>query len=305
MVHIRYVLLPTIIVLSRLRLRILILAFDSTDYYGNEDLSAQNQMSLDADDESYLFSFYEADADIDDDDDAVDSEVCSINRDSLGDFPTESTPRKIGLSRCESVGATAMDLLNLDDNPSFDRRRTMKLRKYARMSLCVAVASDYLHQPKLKRKNRMSEPPRKWSFSTGSSTPINSIMDSNNSFSVVLSFLNEGELLHAASLVCTEWADRAAEALGNLMLVSVGCDPSLNDKEADDDFSSDGAGEAEPVDDQADVSAFSSVAKSMERDWPYLMHRFPWAKFLSDGSFKRVYKVWNDNCGAYEALSVM
>mmetsp|Transcript_8999 Transcript_8999/g.19432 ORF Transcript_8999/g.19432 Transcript_8999/m.19432 type:complete len:124 (-) Transcript_8999:812-1183(-) len=68
------------------------------------------------------------------------------------------------------------------------------------------------------------------------------------------------------------------------MLVSVGCDPTLNDR--------------------TNIE-HSPVAKSMERSWPYLMERFPWAMFLSEGAFKRVYKVWNRYGGAYEALSVM
>ena len=43
----------------------------------------------------------------------------------------------------------------------------------------------------------------------------------------------------------------------------------------------------------------------MERTWPNLMIQFPWAQFLSDGAFKRVFKVWNDRLWDYEALSVM
>jgi len=251
------------------------------------------------------------------DDDTV---VASVNRESLDEFPTEfpiESPdfmsKKIGFARCDSVGASALDLLHLDDkvkhlSPIFHRRRTMKLRKYARMSLCVAVASDSL-QPKLKRCYRLSESPStKQSLLKG--TPIKSIVDST-AFSRLLSFLNEGELIHSASLVCTTWADAAAEALGNFMLVSVGCDPSVNGK-TNDDCSSDleelyngVVAENNFVDTQAVTPENSSVAKSMERGWPYLMERFPWAKFLSDGSFKRVYKVWNDYCGAYEAISVM
>ena len=135
-------------------------------------------------------------------------------------------------------------------------------------------------------------------------TPVNTIVGSP-AFSCVLSFLSEGGLIHAASLVCTAWADAAAEALGNLMLVSVGCDPSLNDKGNNDDCSRDEDDETDSVAVRSVSPAYSSVAKSMERDWSYLMHRFPWARFLSDGSFKRVYKVWNDSCRGYEALSVM
>lgn len=173
----------------------------------------------------------------------------------------------------------------------------MKLRKYARMSLCVAAASDFL-QPKLKPSYRPSEPP------TMKGTPINIIMGDSTVLSHVLSFLNEGELIHSASLISSTFADSAAEALGNLMLVSVGCDPSLKDDRNDD--SSSEADESDLVGTTQAISlGHSSVAKSMERGWPYLMNNYPWAKFLSDGAFKRVYKVWNKQCGAYEALSVM
>jgi len=274
----------------------------TSEFYGNEDLSAQHRMVLDGEDESSLFAFYEADANLSDDNDDDNSELASINRESMDEFPTEFMSKKIGFTRCDSLGASAFNLLNLEDkvkyfdcelSPILDRRRTLKLRKYARMSLCAAAASDFLQQPKFKRCNSLK------------GTSIHSIVDST-AFSCVLSFLNEGELIHAASLVCTTWADAAAEALGTLMRVSVGCDPSLNDKIAEDDCSSDGADENDFVDMQTNVSPrHSSVAKSMERDWPYLMARFPWAKFLSDGSFKRVYKVWNNHCGAYEAISVM
>lgn len=274
------------------------------EFYGNEALSTQYQMALDADDESSLFAHYDADVALDSDDD---SEIASINCDTMDTFSTaEVTSKKIGFARCDSVGASALDLLHLDDtvndfgqSPTYDRRRTMKLRKYARMSLCVAAASDFL-QPKLKRCYRLSESPTKKSSLRG--TPINNIVESS-AFSHILSYLNEGELIHSASLVCTRWADEAAEALGSLMLISVGCDPSLNDMAVDDDSSlSEASGVA---DSKAASSVQSSVAKSMERGWSHLMDRFPWAHFLSDGAFKTVYKVWNHRCENYEALSVM
>lgn len=282
--------------------------FRLIEFHVNEDLSAQYQMALDEDEESSLFAFYDADANLDDEDDDDDSELASINGHSLDEFPTAFASKKIGLARCDSVGASALDLLHIHDDkvnglgqsPTNDRRRTMKLRKYARMSLCVAAASDYL-QPKLKRCYRLSQSPtKKKSFLKG--TPMNSIMNTI-AFAQVLSFLNEGELIHSASLVSTRFADVAAEALGNLMLVSVGCDPSLKGKSNDDSsIETDESGQA---DTQGVSLGHSSVAKSMERGWPYLMTEFPWAQFLTDGSFKRVYKVWNNRCGAYEALSVM
>mmetsp|Transcript_3226 Transcript_3226/g.7135 ORF Transcript_3226/g.7135 Transcript_3226/m.7135 type:complete len:1869 (+) Transcript_3226:634-6240(+) len=287
----------------------------TSDFYDEDELSAQYGMTFDEEDESFLFEFYDADANIDDDDDDDDdSELASINGNSLDEFPTSDfMSTRIGFARCDSVGASALDLLRLDDkvkdsgqslSPAYDRRRTMKLRKYARMSLCVAAASDFL-QPKLKGCYRLSESPAKKQFSL-KGTPINSIMGNSTVFSHVLSFLNEGELIHSASLISTRFADVAAEALGNLMLVSVGCDPSLKGSNTNDDSSSEAeADESDLVDTQAVSLGPSSVAKSMERGWPHLMNLFPWAKFLSDGAFKRVYKVWNNQCGAYEALSVM
>jgi hypothetical protein len=114
--------------------------------------------------------------------------------------------------------------------------------------------------------------------------------------------LSERDLIHSASLVSTRFADVAAEALGNLMLASVGCDPWTKGKKTDslgdaDDYS---------LTDAQGISRWhTSVAKSLEIDWPCLLHQFPWAQFLSDGAFKKVFKVWNYRCGAYEALSVM
>lgn len=172
----------------------------------------------------------------------------------------------------------------------------MKLQKYVRMSLCVAAASEVL-QPNLKRCHRLSVSPTKML----KGTPINIIMDGGSVLSHVLSFLNEGELIHSASLVSTKFADFAADALGNLMLVSVGCDPSLRGNRSDDSLSE--VDECDLVE-TAELQ-HSSIAKSMKRGWPYLMSQFPWAKFISDGAFKRVFKVWNNRCGAYEALSVM
>lgn len=272
-------------------------------------------MVLDEEDESSLFAFYDADACLDSDDD---SEVASINCDShhslasADEFPTAAaTSKKIGFARCDSVGASALDLLHLDDKLAdlgqslgCDRRRTMKLRKYARMSLCVAAASEFL-QPNLKRCYRLSESPTK-KHSTVEGTPINIIVEST-AFAHVLSYLNEGDCLHSASLVCSSWADAAAESLGRMMLVSVGCDPSLNGNTSEDNSDDNSiASEDTDVANTCTISsAHSSVAKSMERDWHHLMERFPWAQFLSDGAFKKVFKVWNNRCGAYEALSVM
>ena len=119
----------------------------------------------------------------------------------------------------------------------------------------------------------------------------------------IFSHLSEYDLLCTASLVSSQWSDAVTDAHASLMLISVGCSPSFvyNDgdngnrlDEADDDSSSHGGGEM-------------SVAgnHSMERPWSYIVDRFPWGMFLSEGTFKRVYKVWNSLVGAEEAVSVM
>ena len=282
-----------------------LIIYSASDFCANENLSAKYQIDLDKEDKSFLFAFYDDGLNTDKDDE--DSEFASINGNSDNDLsPTQITSKPIFFSRCDSVGASALDLLHLDDNPNDvgkslwnDRRRAVTLRKYARMSMCVATAADYM-QPKLKRCYRLSEtPPKK--RSSLNETNINSITGSPT-FSHALSFLSERDLIHSASLVSTRFADVAAEALGNLMLTSVGCDPWIRGKRRDSPSDADDP----PLADAPGVSRWHlSVAKSLEKGYSYLMHQFPWAHFLSDGAFKKVFKVWNHRCEAYEALSVM
>lgn len=288
------------------------------DFYGNEDLSSKYGIALDVEDEDSLFALYDPDANL-----SSDTEFPFIHDESLDESPAVATSKT--LARCDSVGSvgvSAMNLLDLEDKansfshsvgtsaidllddkaksfcqlPNLDRRRSQKLRKYTRMSLCVATAPDFVQTKFKQRFCRLSFTPKK----KRERTLIKRIVEDDTVFLHVLSFLNEGELIHSASLVCTSWADVAAEALGNLMRLSVGCDPSMGDSTLYDCEN-----EGDSVETQIVCMDYSSVAKSMERSWPYLMARFPWAMFLSDGSFKRVYKVWNDHCGIYEALSVM
>jgi serine/threonine protein kinase len=114
--------------------------------------------------------------------------------------------------------------------------------------------------------------------------------------STIFSCLNESELLSKASLVCTAWADAATSAHARLMMTSVGyVEPSDDvDDELDD---------IEVFD--CSEKPISSVALSMQRSWQYLNNLYPWGCFLSEGAFKRVYKVHNSGVGVDEALSVM
>lgn len=103
----------------------------------------------------------------------------------------------------------------------------------------------------------------------------------------VLAFLTERELM-LVSLVCQTWADAVTTAHVNLMLASVGYSKDDNDGKYD----------------VAHVSAMSREI-SMEQSWEYLHSEFPWACFLAEGAFKRVYKVHNSSTSQEEALSVM
>ena len=282
---------------------ILMLYHDPKEFSYNEELSAQYLLSLAEDDRTALLAHFHPDTNVDNDD-----ENASLDTNDFACFAYEDGKKmgKLSFSRCDSVGGSAMALLHLSDevkhieqSPKYDRRRSMKLAKFARITLCAA-ASDFLHST---HSIRSSSSPKKSQPLSSEELPFYSIMKSD-AFSNILSFLNEGELIHSASLVCTAWADAAAESLGTLMLVSVGCDPSFMSKATNEDPSDDG-NEHDSIDMEAMSLKSSARAKSMEKDWSYLMDCFPWAHFLSDGAFKRVYRVWNDHCGTYEALSVM
>lgn len=113
----------------------------------------------------------------------------------------------------------------------------------------------------------------------------------------IFEHLSEPELLRTASLVCTKWADIATEAHAKLMLLSVGCKDFLSadvDDNDDDDNSESGRGANNP-----------SSQAMVEKTWQYLNTTFPWARFLAEGGFKTVYKVFNHTHRVEEALSIM
>ena len=110
----------------------------------------------------------------------------------------------------------------------------------------------------------------------------------------IFEFLDERELTMVASLVSTKWFEAATHSHANLMLLSVGCgSESSND---DEDFE-----DMELSTQRNDTTA----AALMERSWNYLASTYPWACFLSEGAFKRVYKVFNHQHRVEEAVSVM
>lgn len=113
----------------------------------------------------------------------------------------------------------------------------------------------------------------------------------NDLLKSIFAFLSEPELLRSASLVCTKWADIATEALAKLMLTSVGCKGILG-------------GETQENDDVSCCEDDDSPGL-LDKPWSHLISTFPWARFLAEGGFKKVFKVFNRNHRIYEAVSVM
>lgn len=110
---------------------------------------------------------------------------------------------------------------------------------------------------------------------------------------VVFGFLSEPELLRSAFLVNNKWADAATHAHAVLMLSSVGCRPEnilASGEEVDDDESDDGKDAAPTL---------------LDRSWDYLTTTYPWARFLAEGGFKAVFKVFNRTHKVEEAMSIM
>lgn len=233
------------------------------------------------------------------------------------DFLDLEGPPQIAFGRRSSYGASAFAGMNLNevvhDEEKVLRRRIGSMAKHKRVSLCTNTI-----------QTRKSLRPSRSSYFSGA--PRASLMDStltltdSNRFSFVptqipeverapelvqedsamsnskillnvFSFLDEQELLCRALPVSTLWADVGTDAHATLMLSSVGC------IDGDDGLDDDG--------DEEEDAGNESIMQSMEKSWKYLTNQYPWACFLSEGAFKKVYKVWNASTQAEEAISVM
>ena len=225
-----------------------------------------------------------------------------------------------------------------------EKRRKMSLAVRRRMSLC-AVAFDMKQSRRYTSSFAVAPSPTKFGKGRSSSRRQTAFMAGTNVIpeaspsaddslveeaamdivlrdeellSPIFSYLTEQELLISASVVQMSWAEAATSAHATLMLVSVGCSTSFveggndedddsDDDDDDDNATNDGSGSMiEMVTTTGgDHSSNDSIAKSMERSWHFLNDKFPWATFLSEGAFKRVYRVWNSTVNAEEAVSVM
>ncbi len=184
------------------------------------------------------------------------------------------------------------------------RRRETTLAKHRRVSLFASAAnpaeafarqrkSMFVRKPGMfsarKQKPFLETAPE--FFSEHTSLDFNkyasprarnkeSPLDDNDILKMIFDFLEEKELLCTVGLVSRKWSDAATYSHANLVLSTVDyCD--------------------------TEEAQFTEASTSTGRSWDYLMTTFPWASFLSEGAFKRVYKVFNFACKAEEAISVM
>jgi hypothetical protein len=103
----------------------------------------------------------------------------------------------------------------------------------------------------------------------------------------ILAYLHERELVLAAGLVSTKWFEVATTSHANLLLARLLCDN-------------------QDCDSSSNFLAESNRKMSLiERNWDYLTTNFPWACFLAEGGYKKVYKVFNKKLNVEEAVSVM
>jgi hypothetical protein len=118
-------------------------------------------------------------------------------------------------------------------------------------------------------------------------------LDDSSILERILDHLQEKELLLSASLVSTKWFEVATISHANLMLSCLGCESQ--DCDGSDCLETTNNLLQEP----------NHALSLMERPWGYLTTTFPWACFLAEGAYKRVYKVFNHKFSVEEAVSVM
>jgi len=267
--------------------------------------------------------------------DGFETEDLIIEEEDDGDFASNDDDDDIEMllppRRSSVAAAAAFSSLRLDDrstllgppSPQVFQRRRQAMAKHRRVSLAVQPfdtrALRAARMPSFARNmSRRSSVlhPRLSTFGDAATfataealpevstdveeTPENPLLQATM-LGNVFSYLGEGDLLLRTSPVCTLWADVSTEAHATLVLSSVGCSAMGNEAGTDGSLET----EIDDVEDEQNEAKTNHVMKSMEKSWSYLLESFPWACFLSDGAFKRVYKVYNKVTGLEEAVSVM
>ena len=204
------------------------------------------------------------------------------------------------------------NMFEYEENHRVLRRRRASLAKHYRVSLCAAASMDPTLVSLPRRSNFPVKPVEPVQFEQktllsddmhtfpklcvpeqNASADCMAPMQNDEILDKIFSFLNERDLMRSSSLVCSQWYETSAMAYARLMMASVGYHEETHDSE-------DGASQS-GIDPGVRVKNIALTS----RNWDYLTTRFPWGVFLSEGGFKRVYKVFNTAVNAEEAISVM
>lgn len=98
---------------------------------------------------------------------------------------------------------------------------------------------------------------------------------SEKPISHIFSFLNASDLMTKVLPVCKNWADWSSNAHANMLKCSAS---SMNPEQP---------------------------SMMSQKSWNSIHKLFPWARFLAEGGFKKVYRVFNASVGMDEAVAVM
>eukprot|EP00977_Amphora_coffeiformis_P006730 scaffold1484_cov173-Amphora_coffeaeformis.AAC.8 len=210
----------------------------------------------------------------------------------------------------EDVVEEQDSMIEEDEVDRVQRRKRASLAKHHRVSLCAAASMEspriifprksifptIVESVPMKETPLLSSKTHKFPEvrTTDQQISSTSFFKDDALLDTVFSFLTEKDLMRSTSLVCSHWYDASATAYARLMMASVGY------REESDEIE---AGEYSSENCDGGISDRNIALTS--RGWEYLTTRFPWGMFLSEGGFKRVYKVYNTAVNAEEAISVM
>ena len=213
----------------------------------------------------------------------------------------------------------ALSLLEINKSPQCkQRKRIQSIAKHKRISLCSSFLDLDDQQQSFERLNFTPSNKRvesKVSPNIGvltsrvsctqicspffprmsiDSPPTKSLRSANQvchlnheSLCHMCGFLDQQTLLCTIPLVCTNWSNAAMGAYAKMAANVIRC---VDDH---DSF------------EENKCALVVNKSSSMEKSWSVFLNKYPFGKFLSEGSFKQVFRVWNSRATGGEAISVM
>ena len=193
----------------------------------------------------------------------------------------------------------------------FLKKSKKSFAKFHRMSIFASESLPSEHLPDHKKLFAMSRPsgsPSKVYSTLHESAPDLFRVDEHRSSSDtvdpltdekilvnILSYLDQNDLLVKAFSVSHAWAEAATTAHAQSLMLRFGFSERISVPESDTDLDSD----------SESSTSEAWYSGEMDRSWKDMLSSFPWGHYLSEGTFKRVYKVHNAQKGCVEALAVM